>query len=151
MIKEECKLGIDLNQTRAVCKRSSIDVVLPETLLEFAHLQSGRPVVVFRSEQTGEGNPVLGDQLTIELLQALLSHPEPPAAVLFYNSAIHLTLEESQVLDPLRKLSDRGCDLLICKTSLQMLAPDCEPVVGRTADMIELVDRMRQANKLLWP
>lgn len=151
MMKETGKLATEANPTKPVCKSTTVGVVLPESLLEFAHSHSCRPVVVFRSEQTGEGNPVLGDQLTAEFLQALLAHPEAPSAILLYNSAVHLALEDSLVLDSLRNLADRGCDIMICKTSLQMLVPDCEPAVGRPADMIEMLDRMRHAQKLLWP
>ena len=129
----------------------SLNVILPEPLLELARSHENRPTVVFRSEYLGDGNPVLGDQLMSEFLQALLAYPDPPQALLFYNCAIHLTLDDSLVLEPLRQLMARGSEILVCRTSLQLLAPESVPVVGRPASMLELTDRMRQARQLLWP
>lgn len=132
-------------------KTGSLNVILPEPLLELTRSHENRPTVVFRSEYVGDGNPVLGDQLMLEFLQALLAYPEPPQAMLFYNCAVHLTMDDSLVLEPLRQLAARGCEILVCQTSLQMLLPDVTPAVGRSAAMMELVDRMRQARMLLWP
>jgi hypothetical protein len=148
---EKNRIATDTQRTTAVLNHSTIGVVLPEPLLEFARSHETRPTIVFRSESVGEGNPVLGDQLMAEFLQALLAHPEPPQAMLFYNCAIHLTLDDSLVLEPLRQLAARGCEILVCQTSLQMLAPESEPAVGKPASMLELTNRMRQAHLLLWP
>jgi len=137
--------------TPPVLNQQPIGVILPEPLLEFTSGGESRPTVAFRSEHIGEGNPVLGDQLMAQFLEALLAHPEPPLAMLFYNSAVYLTLDDSPVLDTLRKLADRGCEMLVCKTSLQMLSPGRPPAVGRPAAMAELTDRMRQARQMLWP
>ena len=140
--------------TREKCSTvatGSLNVILPEPLLELTRSHESRPTVVFRSEYLGEGNPVLGDQLMSEFLLSLLAHPEPPQALLFYNSAIHLTLEDSLVLESLRQLAARGSEILVCCTSLQMLAPEGKPAIGRPAAMIELTERMRQARLLLWP
>lgn len=145
------------NQTGASCfgatilDAQAVNVVLPESLLEFSPSHGPRLVVVFRSEQTGAGNPVLGDQLTGEFLRALLTHPEAPAAILLYNSAVHLAQADSPVLTTLQTLAGRGCDILVCKTSLQILTPHDRPAVGRSADMVEMLDYLRQADKILWP
>lgn len=138
-------------KTTTVINPNSLGVVLPVPMLDFKHSAEIRPTIVFRSESAGEGDPILGDKLMAEFLQALLIHPESPRAMLFYNSAIHLVLAESPLLEPIRQLASRGCEVLICRTSLQMLAPGQQPAVGTAAAMAELTDRMRQARLLLWP
>lgn len=134
-----------------VINQNPMGVLLPEPLLEFSQGSESRPTVVFRSEHLGEGNPVLGDQLMKEFIQALLQNPEPPQAMLFYNAAVYLVLDDSQVLEAIRQLAARGCEVLACKTSLQLLMPGRSPAVGRAAALAELTDRMRQARQLLWP
>jgi hypothetical protein len=131
--------------------QNPLAVLMPETLLEFGGSREPRPTVIFRSEYTGEGDPVLGRRLTNEFVQALLDHPEPPQALLLYHSGVFLALDTSPVIDMLRQLMNRGSDILVCKTSLQYLAPDRLPAVGRPAPLAELIDRMRQAHLLLWP
>lgn len=137
--------------TTTVINPNSLGVVLPVPMLDLTHSSEVRPTVVFRSEFAGEGDPILGDQLMAEYVKALLIHPEPPRAMLFYNSAIRLILEDSPLLEPIRQLASRGSEVLICRTSLQMLAPGQQPAVGNAAAMAELIDRMRQARLLLWP
>ena len=134
-----------------VFSHATLGVLLPEPVLDFSAGGAGRLVVVFRSEYIGEGDPQLGGKLMQELLQALLDHPEPPRALLFYNSAVRLTQADSPVCGQLRQLSERGSALLICRSSLQALLPGHQPVVGRTAAFAELTDEMRQARQLLWP
>ncbi len=151
LIEEKSLLATSVQQNTTVLAQNAIDVVLPEPLMAFSRNHEIRPTVVFRSETMGEGNPVLGDQLMTEFLQALLAHPEPPQTMLFYNSAIHLTLDDSLALDAIRSLNARGAEVMICRTSLQMQAPGCQPAVGRIASLAELTDRMRQAQLLLWP
>lgn len=144
------KNGGLLTAAQAISQRP-MSVLLPEPLLEFSQGSEARPTVVFRSEHLGEGNPVLGDQLMKELFQALLAYPEAPQALLFYNTAVYLVLDDSLVLDAMRQLAARGCEILACKTSLQILAPGRTPAAGRAAPLAELTDRMRQARQLLWP
>jgi intracellular sulfur oxidation DsrE/DsrF family protein len=132
-------------------KSQPLNVILPDPLLAFTPGSDQRLTVVFRSERAGEDNPVLGDRLMIEFCQALLAHPDAPQALLFYNSGVHLVLDGSPVLDIIRQLAGRGSEVLACRTSLQLLAAESQPAVGRAAALAELVERMRQASLLLWP
>jgi len=134
-----------------VFSQNSLEVLLPDTLPVFDGGRDGRLVVVFRTANVGDAGGPLSERLLKEYLQALLDHPEPPWAVLFYGSAVQLVLDESPVLDLLGRLAERGCELLACRSSLAELAAGRQPVVGRAAPLGQLVDRMRHAGTLLWP
>ncbi len=134
-----------------VISQNPLGVLLPEPLLEFSPGGDPQPTIALRSEHLGADNPVLGDQLTAEFLQALLRQHEAPQALLLYNTAVNLVLDTSPVLEAIRQLAARGCAVLACKTSLQILAPGQLPAVGRAVPMAELTDRMLQAPRLLWP
>jgi len=137
--------------TASALSQTPIGVLLPEPLLAFSQGGDPQPTVVLRSEHLGENNPVLGDRLMADFLQALQQHHEPPKALLLYNTAVNLVLETSPVLESIRQLAAKGCEVLACRTSLQVLAPDRMPVVGRAVPMCELTDRMLLARQILWP
>ncbi len=134
-----------LTQTRP------IGVVLPDPLLTEDYHAESLPTVVFRSQRMGEGDAELGEKLTAQFVAALLKHPEPPVAMLFYNSAVLLCLEGSALSEALRKLEVRGSELLVCKTSADKLAPDRQLAVGRACTMDELLSAMNNAQQLIWP
>jgi hypothetical protein len=136
---------------QAAIKENELEILLPEPLLEFESDHDNRPTVVFRSRYIGSGDRVPGEQLVNELLQALLDHPDPPRGLLFYSSAIFLALDDSPCLDLLLQLAEKGSEILLCRTSLQTLAPGRQPSAGRVCTLAELVDHMRQARMLLWP
>jgi hypothetical protein len=136
---------------RGNTSESTLEFLLPEPLFTFNDSQDSRPTVVFRSRYMGDGGQVLGERLVKEFLLALLAHPEAPRAILCFGTAVQLALDDSPYLDQLHQLAERGCEILICRTSLQSLAPGRQPSIGRAAALAELVDRMRQAHLLLWP
>jgi hypothetical protein len=134
-----------------VFSQNPLEVVLPDPMPLFGDGREGRLVVVFRAATIGDADGLLADQLLREYLQALIDHPEPPLALLFYASGVRLTLDGSPVLDHLRSLLERGTDLLACRSSLSSIAPGRQPAVGRAAPLAHLIDQMRQAHVLLWP
>jgi hypothetical protein len=134
-----------------IFSQNALEVLLPDPLMEYGGHRDSRLVVVFRSENAGEGDPVVGRILMAEYLQALLDHPEPPQALLFYHSAVQLVLEDSPFQDHVRKIASRGTEILACRTSLQLLAPGQQPCIGRAVPLATLIDRMRQASQVLWP
>jgi len=129
----------------------TLGVLLPEPMLEITPGGRPDPTVILRSERLGEGDLELGSRLMKEFLQALLACPEPPQALLCYHSAVLLALEDSPVQDAMRQLEARGCEILVCASSLAALAGSRQLAAGRSATLAELVERMCKARQTLWP
>lgn len=131
----------------------NLGFILPDPLLDWTLSGGQGPTIALRSGVLGDGSGLagLGQRLMTEFLQAACRFPQPPAAVIFYSSAVLLTLPDSLVLDSLKVLAEAGTELLICRTSLLDLAEGRQPAVGRAAGWPELAERMRQARQMLWP
>ena len=78
----------------------------------------GETVVVLASDQMGSGDPELGRVLMKSFIYALSELEELPAKVLLYNSGVKLAVEGADTLGDLRKLAERGVEILSCGTCL---------------------------------
>lgn len=141
------KNDLTISMDSATEKQGS-ELYLPSTLLELDDLESNHLTVVFRSDHLG-GDDDLGQRLLVEAVSALTRHPEPPEAILFYHRGVRLISDQSQVLEPLRLMQEKGSCLLICETSLAAY-PDLQTAVGRAVPLAELIEQMRRASRMIW-
>ncbi len=78
-------------------------------------------IVLIRGEGIGHGDEKLGGLLMANFLRMLVERPEVPKALFFLNNGVKLTCHGSPVLAHLVKLTESGCELLICRTCLEYL------------------------------
>jgi len=126
-------------------------IKLPETLKLFSDNPAEPVTIVLGSERLGEGDPSLGQELMKTFLLALGEQPKPPEALILYNSAVRLTLQDSPVFKILQDLQNKRTEILVCSLSLQHLCPQSPLLVGEIRTMAMLVERMMQAHHILWP
>lgn len=78
-----------------------------------------QPVTVFvGSRALGQGSPELGDILLKGLVYALSQAEVPPHRIVFFNDGAALTCEGSPLVEDVRELERRGCEVLTCGTCL---------------------------------
>lgn len=70
------------------------------------------------SRALGQGSPELGDILIKGLVYAMAQAEEPPHRIVFFNDGAALTCEGSPLVDDVRELERRGCEVLTCGTCL---------------------------------
>lgn len=110
---------------------------------------SGGQVVVLTSSTIGRGDEELGRVLMRSFLFTLSEAEQCPDSLIFLNSGVKLTTEESQVFESLHSLSERGCELLSCGTCLDFLGLKDKLAMGRISNMYEIVEKMQQAKSLI--
>lgn len=78
-----------------------------------------RQVTVFVGSPTfGQGAEELGRILIKGLVYAFSQADEVPHRIVFFNDGARLTCEGSEMLDDIRELERRGCEVLTCGTCL---------------------------------
>ena len=70
------------------------------------------------SSTFGQGAEELGRILIKGLVYAFSQADEVPHRIVFFNDGARLTCEGSEMLDDIRELERRGCEVLTCGTCL---------------------------------
>lgn len=113
---------------------------------------SGRNVVVVISDaEMGVGDAEFGKSLLRSFLYAVSRQEKVPHTFIFYNSAVHLTCEDSPELEDLRQLEKEGVQIISGDTSLKQYGLNHDLKVGRAANMYEITDILIEADHILKP
>lgn len=107
-------------------------------------------VIVINRAGMGHGDAVLTrDKLAPAFLNMLDLGGKLPAAICFYAEGVHLTLDDSPVLEELKSLESKGVDLIVCTTCLNFYEVLGRLAVGEAAGMKEIVDAQWGAGKVI--
>ena len=112
---------------------------------------SGPTVVLIASDQLGHGDPQLGQVLMKNFLFTLTEGDTAPDLMLFVNGGARLTVAGSEVLEPLRMLADRGTDIATCGLCLEFFHLKEVLAVGRVSNMLETVNALQGAGRVIRP
>ncbi|MBD5560229.1 MAG: sulfurtransferase-like selenium metabolism protein YedF [Clostridia bacterium] len=113
---------------------------------------SGRNVVVVISDAAmGVGDEEFGRELLRSFLYAVSRQDKVPHTFIFYNSAVHLTCEDSPELEDLRQLEQEGVQIISGDSSLKQYGLNHQLKVGRAANMYEITDILIEADHVLKP
>jgi hypothetical protein len=66
------------------------------------------------------------------------------------NSGIFLSLQDSPVLDALKKMEESGIEILVCGTCLDYYNKKGVLGVGRVSNMYDILDSMATASKVVF-
>lgn len=111
-----------------------------------------RKVVVYiNSHLMGGGDEALGSFLMKAFLKTLLDLEIKPIRLILINSGVQLASEGSKVLDSLIALSEKGVEVLSCGSCLDFYGLKGKLKVGVVSNMVEIVQSMVEADRLIRP
>ncbi|MEA1974741.1 MAG: sulfurtransferase-like selenium metabolism protein YedF, partial [Bacillota bacterium] len=97
--------------------------------------------ILFTSDEMGLGNDELGKVLMTGYIYTLTEMEELPKYIMFVNSAVKLTTKGSKCIDDIKKLEEKGVEILSCGTCLDFLKIDLKDLqVGSVTNMYTIVD-----------
>jgi selenium metabolism protein YedF len=108
-----------------------------------------RPVVVLSSQTVGSGDDGLGAVLMRSFVKTLVGLPEKPAAVVFQNGGVLLTVDDSPLLEDLRALETAGVVLLVCGTCLDWFERRSRLAVGAVSNMHDIASLLLAAPSVI--
>jgi len=121
-----------------------------------ASLQEGEPatgptIILCGSDQMGCGDVKLGQILMKNFIFTLLEGQKLPDKMLFVNTGVKLTVGGSDVLEPLEQLIEQGVDVASCGLCLEYFDLKEALAVGRISNMLETVDSLGTAARIIRP
>ena len=109
------------------------------------------PVVFITGDAVGSGDDKLGRILMEGFINTLTEQDRPPDRILFMNTGVKFTIQGSTVLDSLRKLTDRGCEILVCGTCLEFFSLTDKLSVGTVSNMFDIQGTLLEATSVIRP
>lgn len=106
-------------------------------------------LLLVKSSGLGESEIDLGEKLIVSFFAVLIDSETIPSRIGFLKTGIFLTTEGSQVVESLRRLEERGVEILSCKTCLDYYGRADKLVVGKPTDMKQTVDALMSYDKVV--
>lgn len=106
-------------------------------------------VIAVTSDKFGTGEDKLGTILMKSYFYALSEADIIPSDLIFVNSGVKLTTEGSEVIDSIKKLSERGVNVLSCGTCLDFYNLKEKLLVGQITNMYTIVEKMNGADNTI--
>ena len=119
--------------------------------LEFPSKRVNREdlTILITKDTLGEGNRELGEVLMKGYIYTLTEATKTPRRLLFLNSGIKLTVEGSLVIDHLRKLEEKGVEIISCGACLDYYKVKNQLLVGGVGNMYDIVEKSNAAKKTI--
>ncbi|MBN1767020.1 MAG: sulfurtransferase-like selenium metabolism protein YedF [Prolixibacteraceae bacterium] len=108
-----------------------------------------KTLIQINSDQMGVGSPELGKTLIDNYLKLIIQEEILPSVIVFYNSGVKLTCEDSTVLETLRRIEECGVKLVSCKTCLNHFNLGNKMQVGMAGTMIDIIALQNEAGKVI--
>jgi hypothetical protein len=96
--------------------------------------------LLLNSEGCGTADSDLGFQIAMALFEALPQREDLPAAIIFWNTAVKLMAKGSPLLPHLKRLEEKGVQLLAGKLCVNELELTDKIAVGRVASLGDILD-----------
>lgn len=111
--------------------------------------ESKKFTLLISTDKLGLGDDKLGDILMKGYVFALSEADFIPNDILFINGGVKLTTEDSPVLDSLKKLVERGANILVCGVCLDFYNIKDKLSVGEISNMYTIVQLMNDADNTI--
>lgn len=105
--------------------------------------------IVVGSDTMGKGSEELGKILIKGFLYSLTELPVPPKHVIFLNSGAYLTSDGANTIDDLKKLEDKGTEIVTCGTCINYYELQDKLAVGKIVNMYEITERLAGSDSVV--
>ncbi|MDT3700595.1 MAG: sulfurtransferase-like selenium metabolism protein YedF [Thermincola sp.] len=126
-----------------------IQITKRETTMQTQEHGIGNTVIYISADKMGQGSSELGELLMKSFFYALVESESIPQTLLFLNSGVNLTCENSPILEYLVNIEKRGVEVLSCGTCLDYYKIKEKLCVGRITNMYTILEKMTQADKVI--
>lgn len=97
-------------------------------------------VIVIGSDCLGSGDDKLGRLLMGNFLRILGDRPDLPAYIILWNNGVKTAASGSDTVDFLKRLEERGVEIISCRTCVEYFEMESEIAVGKVEGFIRILD-----------
>ncbi len=108
-------------------------------------------VIVVKSNRMGAGDDELGTILLKAFINTIKEVEPLPGSIVFYNSGVLMTTDDSPVVEALRELEKQGVTLLICGTCAEFFGIKTNLSIGTISNMYSILETITAAGKIIEP
>lgn len=154
-LAKSMNLKVDIKQDLGnyyidIFKDGGMEIIGIETLdIQRTSNNSKDLVILISTDKFGEGSEELGKMLMKSYVYALTEVMPQPTALIFLNSGVKLTIEDSEVIDHIRTLECRGVEVLSCGTCLDYYKIKDRLAVGGISNMYTIVEKLNNAGNTI--
>lgn len=149
------KLAQSLGLSFSVDKKSEVEYHIQiikgeanKSIKEEISVKLEKNTIAIGSNKMGQGEEELGKILMKSFIYTV-SQTEPyPENIVFFNSGVYLTCEDSPVLDDLKALQSKGVDIQSCGTCLDYYNLKEKLKIGGISNMYSIYEKMKLANTI---
>jgi selenium metabolism protein YedF len=133
--------------------KTAPELAAPDAASYCVSAAPGNPsyVISLAAETVGRGPAELGGILMKGLMATLADVSPLPSHVVLYSSGVMLAVDGSPFVDALRKLEERGVNVLICGTCADYYQKKAEIHVGTISNMLTILETLTRAGKIIAP
>jgi len=103
------------------------------------------PAIFITGETLGQEDDKLGRILMEGFINTLLEQDRIPDRILLMNGGVKLAVKGVPTLEALKKLTDRGCEILVCGTCLDFFDLVDKLAVGTVSNMYNIQEALLEA------
>jgi len=127
--------------TKGIVEDEEVQVCTPNSFKDMT--------IVFGQDIMGKGSEELGKILIKGFIYTLTESTPFPSTLVFLNGGVKLTVEDSEVLEDLKKLEEEGVEILSCGTCLDYFEIKDKLKVGEISNMYTILEKIKNANNTI--
>lgn len=104
---------------------------------------------VIATSEIGKGDAELGKKLMSAFLSTLAEYKTLPSTIFFMNHGVLLCVQDSPSLESLKKLEEKGVEIIVCGTCTDYLKVTDNVSVGILGNMYDLVELYGNSSKVI--
>ncbi len=108
-----------------------------------------KPVLFIATDEMGKGSRELGTMLMRNFIYTLTKRDQLPAAIIFMNSGVKLSIADSPVIEELGYLEQNGVQILVCGTCLDYYELKEKHKAGLVSNMYDIADLLLGADRVI--
>lgn len=97
----------------------------------------------------GEGDEDLGIKLISNYFNLMLNDNRLPKIIVFYNGGVKLLAPDAPTFQTLKHISNKGVQLMACKTCLDFYSIDTTTIAGNAGTMMDIITLQANADKVI--